>query len=363
MTFGSAKNDRLFSRVSIVSLDEAIALTGLDLVSAKSTESGDGSTYQQMEELSESKSHQSARVHGMAYFSSIGYRILPEGIGVKGTRTFADFLAMRDGRAVFVEVLSDGNVKDETLKRKAQLQNYGELCFILFTGTKRSKETDLIAAKTAISSWADVLYFRLDGYGGNLIEETHSATIAYDTTRSRGIRVAASFDRAGTSLRISVRFITHLYQCGLDGFFYHPVPLRHHYEEIFLRIFARVAYATGYSIKYSSSRPDLTAFRAMRRNSGLRMIDAAGRVGARLKSEYRGAPVSSSHVWADLIHSDFSPDDIFGVFALEKAASGDGPRALLAAMEVCGLKPEFDQEAFEKVLNTPRRSPGHRHGA
>jgi hypothetical protein len=83
------------------------------------------------------------------------------------------------------------------------------------------------------------------------------------------------------------------------------------------------------------------------------MIDVEGRVGARLKSEYRGPPVSSRHVWDDLITHEFSPDDIFGVFVLEGREGTERPKALLSAIQQCALKPEFDQAVFESVINFP----------
>jgi hypothetical protein len=128
----------------VLSLERARALTGLDLVAAREVLSYDGQSYHEMEEEAESKSHHAARQEGIDFFCSTGYQIFPEGVGVRGVFTFADFLAIRENRFIFVEVLSDTNIKPETLRTKSQLQKYGELCFILFSGSKRSREPNLL---------------------------------------------------------------------------------------------------------------------------------------------------------------------------------------------------------------------------
>jgi hypothetical protein len=297
MTADSAEGNPDFSRYpTVISIAEARQITGLDLLSARDLQSVDGRSYQEMEEQSESKSHQSAKKHGITYFLSIGYEVFPDGVGVRGTNTLADFLAVRKDRIVFVEVLSDTNISDITFTRKGQLQKFGELCFILFSGTKRSTEESLLAAKRAAEAWADVLYFRLDGYGGSFIDPTYRATIAYQTTRARGIRTALSLAQRGRAVSVSIRFLTHLYDC-VGTPMYHPVPVRKRYEEIFLKILRKVAYERGEIVKLTTGPPDVTAFRAMRRSSGIRMVNSAGQVTARLKSEYRGAPVRDKHVW------------------------------------------------------------------
>jgi hypothetical protein len=89
-----------------------------------------------MEELSESKSHRSAREEGIDFFCSAGYRIFPEGIGVRGTYTLADFLAVRGNRTVFVEVLSDTNVNPETLQKKLSSSNMVNCVSFSFPGPR-----------------------------------------------------------------------------------------------------------------------------------------------------------------------------------------------------------------------------------
>jgi hypothetical protein len=340
-------------RNSKLTLEEAREIAALDLVSARDVKSESGHTYFEMEEATESPSHRSATEHGIQYFSSIGYRVFGEGVGVKGTNTLADFLAVRDARIVFVETLSDSNINEVTLARKARLRLQGELCFILFTGTKRSSYDALRLVKRSIEEWADVLYFRLDGYGGNFIDAVYSATIAYDTTRSRGIRVALSFEQTGRhKVSVAVRFITHFYRSVPNTVLYNPVPIRKHYEEIFLRVFRRLAYETGRHVKLSSARPDLTAFRAMRRNAGVRMLDSTGRVGAWLTSQYRGAPVVAE-VWDDLFAEEIALDEIYGVFAFEQPTERD-LGGLISAFHGIGIVCEFDQEELVKVISVER---------
>lgn len=338
-------------RYPVITLARARELTGLDLISARKIDSDQGQSYHQMEEESESKSHQSAREEGIGFFCSVGYQVYPEGVGVRGIYTLADFLAVRKNRTVFVEVLSDTNVKAETLQRKAQLQQHGELCFILFSGTKRSNEPHLVVAKRATESWADVLYCRLDGYNGNSIEQTYKATVAYDTTRQNGIRVALAFERSGRKLAVSAKFLTHLYRNPYNTPISYPVlPLSYCYEEIFLEVFQKLARRMGGKIKFTSSRRHVTAFRAMRRKSGLKMIDAGGHVTACLKSEYRGAPIEEVSMWTYRPSSrDLPPDDIFGVFVLARTGP-DGLRNLVTTMEEYGLTLQYGAAGFERSL-------------
>jgi len=120
-----------------LTLAQARDVTGLDLVAATEVHGDQGKSYNEMEQESESKSHDSAREEAIRFFASLGYRLFPEGVGIRGIYTLADFVATKPNRSIFVEVLSDTNVRLETLKRKAQLQQYGEVCFVLFSGTKR----------------------------------------------------------------------------------------------------------------------------------------------------------------------------------------------------------------------------------
>jgi hypothetical protein len=349
-----------YSSYPVVTLAKARELTGLDLVSAREINSNYGQSYHEMEGGSESKSHLSARDEGIKYFCSIGYHVFPEGVGVRGTYTLADFVAIREKRTVFVEVLSDTNVRKETLQKKAKLQNHGELCFILFSGTKRADEANLMAAKRAVESWADVLYCQLDGYASNEIEQTNRATIVYDTTRNRGIRLALAFERSGRKLAVSAKFLTHLYWNDNTRFSYHVLPPSYCYEVIFLDVFSELARLSGQKIKFTSSRRDITAFRAMRRKSGLKMIGSDGHVVASLKSEYRGAPVKKDYMWTHQPSSrDLPPDDIYGVFVLERLGP-DGLRNLLKVMEEHGLTPEYDPVESEQSLQLLTRQ---RHAA
>ncbi len=338
----------------VLSLAQARALTGLDLVSARETNSDGGQSYHQMEEESESKSHQSAREEGIDFFCSIGYQVFPEGIGLYGTYTLADFLAIRGNRTVFVEVLSDTNVRAEVLQRKAQLQQHGELCFILFSGTKSSNESNLVTTKHSIESWADVLYCRLNGYSGNRIEQTYKATVVYDTIRKDGIKIALAFASSGRKLTVSAQFLTHLYQnstalpraCPA-----YPVsPLSYCYEQIFLEIFQELQSRTGSKIRSTSRHPQLTDFRAMRRRSGPKMFDPSGHVTARLKSEYRGAPVEEDYMWTyHPAFRDLPPDDCFGIFVLERTVS-DGLHNLMRTMEEYGMVLQYTPAELERSL-------------
>jgi hypothetical protein len=342
-------------RSPFVSLAQARELTHLDLVAARDVVNAlDGRSYQQMEEESESKSHQSVRDQGIDFFCSVGFHVFPEGIGVHGTLTFADFLAIRGNRAVFVEVLTDTNVKAETWQRKAQLQKHGELCFILFLHTKRSDEPSLIAAKRSIESWADVLYCRLDRHG-NRICRPYKTTVAYDTTRKNGIRVTVTFEQSGRKLAVSARFLTHLYQnselpCAAPAYLVEPLPAC--YARIFLEVFQIFATHVDGKIMFTSRhRLSGTAFRAMGRKSGLKMTDSTGRVVACLKFECRGWSTEDCDMWpGSLSSSGPPPGEILGTFVLDRTGP-EGLLNLLASMEQFGLSLSYCSEEFEQGLH------------
>jgi hypothetical protein len=337
----------------LLTLAMARERTGLDLVSAREISFDHRHSYHEMEEDSESKSHRSARDQGIKYFCSIGYHVFPEGVGVRGTFALADFIALREHRIVFVEVLSDKNVKKATLEKKAQIQNHGELCFILFSGTKMTDLAPLVAQKRAIQSWADVLYCCLDGYAGNSIEQPRTATVAYNTTRDRGIRVALTFERSRRRLAVSMKFRTHLYENSAEMLNSHGIPgaysvgsRSYRYECIFLDLFKEFARMLGARIKFTSGRPDLTAFRAMRRTSGLKMRDVEGRAIASLMSKYRGKPVANSWAWNHIPSSrDLPPEDVYGVFVLERSAL-ERFDEILRIIKEYGLTPEYDLAEF-----------------
>ena len=341
-------------RSPFVSLEQARELTRLDLVAARDVVNPfDGRSYQQMEEESESKSHQSARDQGIDFFCSIGFQVFPEGIGVHGTLTFADFLAIRGNRAVFVEVLTDTNVKAETWQRKAQLQQHGELCFILFLHTRRSDEPSLIAAKRSIESWADVLYCSFDRHG-NRISPPYKTTVAYDTTRKNGIRVAVAFERSGRKLAVAATFLTHLYQnselpCAAPAYLVEPLPVC--YARIFLDVFQIFASRVDGTVKFTSRhRLNGTAFRAMGRKSGLKMTDSTGRVVACLKFECRGWSTEDCDMWpGSRSSSGPRPEGVLGTFVLDRTGR-DGLRNLLASFKQYGLTVSYNSEDLEQGL-------------
>ena len=337
-----------FESDPILTLGQAKELTHLDLVSGREIGPDDEHSYQEMEVRSESNSHCSARDEAIDFLCSIGYRIFPEGIGVRGTYTLADALAVRGDRVVFLEVLSDTNVIAETLQRKAQLQQHGELCFILFSGTQKSNEPSLMAAKRLIGSWADVLYCRLNGYTGNRIEESNCVSVTYDTTHKNGIRLATSFPRVGRKAAISVKLATALYGNSTAMPRVSPAyptgSLSYCQERIFLTIFEEFGRQMGGSIRRTSRHPIDTKIRAMRRSSGLKMTTSDGRILARLKSEYCGPPVEEDYMWTYHPPSrDLPSDKIFATFVLESCGP-DGINLLVKSMELCGFKPEHNAE-------------------
>lgn len=340
------------SSLPVIDLDEAKRLTGLSLASAKDIVSETGLTYHELEEQSESKSHDTARQEAIRFFCSIGYRVYPSGIGVLGEYTLADFLAVRDNRVVFVEVLSDSNIKPETLDRKAKLQSYGELCFVFYCGNKIADETGLKALKYEVHSWADVLYCQIHAWSGNHIRSANKASVSYDTTRDKGIVVEATFERTGRKLQVCFRFQTHLYTKPTETPISYPVlPRSYCYEEIFLDIFKEIARKTGRSIKLASRKKD-AEIKAMRRKSGLKMLGADERIAITLKSEYRGSEEIEESYSSKRFPStrDLPVNDFYCIATLEKTGML-GLEALFDAVKEYGLTIDYETNEFEKCLH------------
>lgn len=335
----------------LISLEEAKAATRLDLVAARDIVSDEGRSLHDLESDSESESHRLARAAAIGFFRSIGYHIFPEGIGVRGVYTLADFLALRNNRTVFVEVLSDSNIRQETLGRKAQLQPHGELCFVVYSGTKSAAHPDLLVAKRAIQSWADVLYCSLNKWSGIEIKRAFHASVSYDTTRSSGIRISLAFERFSRKVAVALRFQTHLYENVLNTPLSHVVlPISYCYEQMWLEVFGVLAKTSNCTIKLRFGQQHVTAFRAMRRKSGLKMVRSDGRTVGYLKSEYRGPVTVNPRAWDFHPQTrDLPPDDVYGVFVLERTGP-DVLRNLIQTLLEYGLTPEYDSIELEKCL-------------
>lgn len=334
-----------------INIREAREATSLNLVSSKDIVSPNGKTYHELEEQTESKSHDIAREEAIKYFFSIGYKIYPYGIGVYGEYTLADFMAIQGDRIVFVEVLSDSNIKSETLDRKSKLQNYGELCFVFFSGTKVSDDRKLSRLKQKIHSWADVLFCSLNTWSGRFIQESTRATVAYNTTRKQGIVVDVSFRKIGKKLAVDIKFITHLYKNPINTTISYPVlPISYCYEQIYLDIFKRIEAISKREIKYKSHKKDVV-IRTIRQKSGLKMYGTDDRVAIVLKSEYRGAKViDEPYAWKYHPSSrDVPVEDFYGVYILEKT----GPQGLddiIKAINAYGLTIRCNEQDKEDAF-------------
>jgi hypothetical protein len=345
---------------TIIEISEAKEATGLNLISAKEIISENGSSYHELEEQTESKSHDIARQEAIKYFCSIGYKVYPYGIGVSGIYTLADFLAINNKRTVFVEVLSDSNIKIETLTKKSKLQDFAELCFVFFSGTKKSDEQKLIRLKQEVQSWADVLYCRLNGWSGNFIQGRyiHKATVAYNTTRKQGIVVKAVFERSGRKLVVALKFVTHLYQNPNNTVLHYPVmPRSYRYETIFLEVFQLIAKISKRKINYKSHKNDVT-IRSIRQKSGLQMLGTDARIAIRMKSEYRGEEkIDEPYEWTYRPSTrDLPVDDFYGVYILEKTGP-QGLHDLINALNVYGLTIKCDEQELVDAFIFLKKQP------
>ncbi|PQA89222.1 hypothetical protein [Hyphococcus luteus] len=269
----------MFKRNLRISLEQARKATGLDLVSTRDVISPQGLSYHQLETKSEGVAHCKAREDAIKWFTSRGYLVYPEGVGVAGVYTFADFLAVRaeNGRTVFVEILSDAGVKPETIIRKRALQIHGELCFVLFVGKKQFNRKAAEQLKAEIGKHSDVLLYFLDSYTGNWMAGDSRATVAFDTSYDEGIKVEVRVTQKKSKLFVAIRYLTRQYQ-NPDS-----VPIsdtvasdRDFLEAQFLNAFEHLCRGAGARIRETRSRAFETNFRAMRRKSGLKAFQDGG---------------------------------------------------------------------------------------
>jgi len=109
-----------------------------------------------MERATESPTHARLRELAIEVFEIYGYQVYPSGIGVRDTFAMADFLAVRDHRTIFVEVLTDAKATPNDLRQKQQLAQHGELAFV-FIGNLKNRKTVALAVQAEAAQTHDVL--------------------------------------------------------------------------------------------------------------------------------------------------------------------------------------------------------------
>jgi hypothetical protein len=188
--------------------------TGIPLISAEVEKPGAGKSYKALEKECESKTHREMREYGADYFQRLGYRIFPEAVGIEGVFTFADFLAVRPGRVVFVECLTDKNLKKEVLARKQGLQRFGELCFVVVGGHGCKWAPDehrIPRVANQLSHSTDVLQFFYGNWQNKWekrIEKlTPFPTICFNVPAGGRPSVSAMFDFRKTTSDTSLQFV------------------------------------------------------------------------------------------------------------------------------------------------------------
>jgi len=326
-------------------IEEARTATGLNLVAARDVLSPQHVSYHALEERTEGAAHRAARKDAIGFFISRGYQVFPEGVGIDGVFTLADFLAVRkeEKRIVFVEILSDAGVTTETIARKRALQAHGELCFVIFVGKRKFNKDAVEKLKTEIEHYADVLLYYLDGYTGNFIGNDSRATVAYQTTREKGIRVEASAIEKRNKTIVAVRYLTRLYQNPTGVVISDTVPKdEEFFEEQYLSAFETLCRKRDAAVKETRTDPHITNFRAMRRKSGLKALTRDGELFAILKSERRdSAPfMPAEECDGTVAASDGTATNLYGVYEFNGMASGLAS-ALLEVYREMGCKVEL----------------------
>ncbi|MGO9244114.1 MAG: hypothetical protein ACLP0A_18300 [Verrucomicrobiia bacterium] len=198
-----------------LTLGELRRTTGIPLVSAEVEKPGAGRSYKKLEKECESKTHREMREYGIRYFRRLGYRVFPEAVGVVGVFTFADFLAERPGRVVFVECLTDKNLTKEVLARKLGLQRFGEICFIVVGGHGCQwafDDHEIPRVANQLSHRTDVLQFYYGHWQNDRKKRVEHLTcfprICFDLLDSGRPRVVAEFDLKRVTCDTTFQFTT-----------------------------------------------------------------------------------------------------------------------------------------------------------
>ena len=198
-----------------ISLGDLRERTGLNLVSSDIPAWDGDTTYARLEEESESKTHRCMREYAIEYLSELGYDIFPSGIGVKGTFTLADFAAVRGGRILFVECLTNRNLTPEVVAKKGGLAKHGELVFIIVGGSGDFSSDlgrwgptvgDELQAKHDVFGYV-YGHWRND-FEKYIYAKTHFPRCCFDVPPSKPIRVGIELDLKRVVCKLTVRFLT-----------------------------------------------------------------------------------------------------------------------------------------------------------
>jgi len=322
------------SESPIISLTEARAITGLDLVSGINIPFGD-SNYAHAETATESPVHRKAKEEGISFFTSFGYFVCPEAVGVVGAYTLADFLALRDGRTVFVEVLSDLNLSEETRAKKEQFLRYGELCYICMTGSKLADSDAAQRIKNQLATRFDVLTYNVNPYYGIGLEFSKNLSVLWSTTKAQGISGEYSIKRGRKKTVVELHITTRMYQNPFGRTIsYMNSPESHVHEQFYFDCIERLAEKYGCTWNRRPSVREMH-YRAMRRKSGLIALSENAKLLSLCVEDRRegGAPETHEHPRFPGTR-DAPTERFFGVFTLSRP---DLEPELLAAVKDSGI--------------------------
>ncbi|GBE56945.1 hypothetical protein BMS3Bbin16_01159 [archaeon BMS3Bbin16] len=205
-----------------ISIKELQEKTGIKFVSSGDViKTPTKKSYKTLEIESESETHTYMKKLGIEYFDRLDYKIYPEGIGVKGVFTFADFLAYKEGRIVFVECLMDNNINVETIMRKSQLSEFGEMCFVIVGGSGYSDPWvndchEISSNMIEISTRTDILLYFYGHFKNDFEKKVSSLTpfpkVSFDIKRDESLRVKILFKIKRKTCDISLFFIIKPYR-------------------------------------------------------------------------------------------------------------------------------------------------------
>lgn len=320
-----------------IGIKEAKKQTRINLVAADSIPFED-STYAKREKETQSKAHANAVIEGIKLFRSLGYKIYPHAVGVKGVYTLADFLAVQGGRIIFVECLTDNNLKPDTIKRKKQLQEHGELCFICMTGSKSSDSAERVALKESLGSEFDVILYSVHGYYGGTIVDYDVATVAWDTTKAEGIKVHYNVFEERHVINVRVKFKTRSLTNPFNTTISYCRPSHwSRCEDCFLSIFHSFINASGGRITNRSHKKDIW-LRAMRRKAGLKASLGGSVVSLSVGSGLLGGELVS--IGSEERYTYEERDDLVANYRL---SNRNQVARLLGIVKCMGLTPVLEQ--------------------
>ena len=221
--------ETLFKHRSMIlkSLKPIITKTGLDLVAAKDFKTtklvpkyarrafappsskiiARRMNYDKLQSHTQSDDHASMCEYAVNNYLDIGYRVYPNGVGLKQVRNaFVDFLAEKDGQVVFGESLTKKTIQQAgTLEKKLQFTKFGKMCFVISNSVIDLPQITLRLQTIAEAN--DVFVYYDIGLGSRINKLIELRAYLFFIKSSKNLpRLSASVEKKSSLVKIILQF-------------------------------------------------------------------------------------------------------------------------------------------------------------